>query len=199
MNLKSLRGTPLAGCVLLLVCVAFSGCGGSESGSRSRTAPAAPEKAAERHESTSTASTVKVKYDDLSINQAGDKTGSLPLAPAGLTVVSLFDDFCMECAGGNRLRTLEKLEQTTRGTKILAVFSADSFTEQDVENLKLMLDVIPQSMVRGSTKKVQSNMVSQQLLVVFNSRKEVVWQETPGMSEDEIYAAVKRAIEAGAA
>lgn len=180
---------PAAGCLLLLLCLLGSGCGSPESGGAG---------AAGSGGSGAAASAVKVKYEDLSVSGPGGAPQAVPLRPDGLTVVNLFDEFCTECAGGRRLQTLERIQRAAPRATVLTVFSSDEFTEQDLENFKMMLDTMTESMVRGSTRDARRGMVNQQLLVVLNPRKEVVWQEAAGMSEEEIFKAVERVIKSGA-
>lgn len=183
--------------LLLLACMVCFGCGRPEGAGASRPAPDG--RAKERPAPPAQAAH-PIKYEDLSINGTQDAAQAVPLPAGTLTVVNLFDEFCSECAGGQRLKTLERIQQAAPRASVLTVFSSESFTEQDVENFKLLLpDARPEGMVRGSTRKLQASMVRQQLLVVLNSRKEVIWQEVPGVSEEELFTAVKRAIESGGA
>lgn len=182
--------------LLLLACMVCCGCGRPEGTGASRTVP---DGRAKDNPAPTAQAIHPVKYEDLSVSGAQDAAQAVPLRPGALTVVNLFDEFCSECAGGQRLRTLERIQQAEPRAAVLTVFSSENFTEQDVENFKLLLDAKPEGLVRGSTRKLQASMVKQQLLVVLNSRKEVVWQEAPGMSEEELFTAVKRAIESGGA
>jgi hypothetical protein len=172
--------------LLLLACLVCFGCGGPSGAGTGQPAHAASAAKA-------------VKYEDLSISGTQDAAQAVPVSPGGLTVVNLFDEFCAECAGGQRLRTLARIQQAAPRAAVLTLFSSEKFTEQDVENFKLLLDPKTEGLLRGSTQKVQASMVKQQLLVVLNTRKEVVWQEAPGMSEEELFTAVKRVIESGGA
>lgn len=186
-----------AGLLLLLACLVCFGCGRPEGTGASRTTPGGR---AKDSPARTAQATHPVKYEDLSVSGAQDAAQAVPLRPGALTVVNLFDEFCSECAGGQRLKTLERIQQAEPRAAVLTVFSSENFTEQDVENFKLLLlDVRPEGLLRGSTRKLQASMVKQQLLVVLNSRKKVVWQEAPGMSEEELFTAVKRAIESGGA
>lgn len=193
---KRTRLTTFGAGLLLVACLACSGCGSNEGAGTARPAPdgLAKDKPAPNAPATQT-----VKYEDLSISGPQDAAQAVPLRTEGLTVVNLFDEFCSECAGGQRLKTLERIQQAAPRAVVLTVFSSENFTEQDVENFKLLLDPQPEGIVRGSTRKIQASMVKQQLLVLLNSRKEVVWQEAPGMSEEELFKAVKRAMESGGA
>lgn len=124
---------------------------------------------------------------------SGDK-GPLPLGN-GLTLVNLFEDFCSECPTGNRFQTMERLNSSrSSSTKILIVFSDQHFSLQDVENFKAMLSM-PDSLVQGNIEAVEPNLIRGKLLVVFDSSRSLVWQEKPGMSEQDVLKEVSRLIQ----
>ena len=122
------------------------------------------------------------------------KTGilqPLPIANQGLTVVNLFDEFCSECPTGNRFQTMNRLNQSSRPpAKILIVFSDEQFSSQDVENFKTILS--NDALVKGDIEAMRPYLNRGKLLVVFDSTRKIVWQEQPGMNEEEVAVAVSR-------
>lgn len=115
----------------------------------------------------------------------------LPIANQGLTVVNLFDEFCSECPTGTRFQTVTGLTQSSRPPgKILLVFSEKHFSSQDVENFKTIL--ANDALVKGDIEAVKPYLNKGKLLVVFDSTRKIVWQEQPGMNEEEVVAAVSR-------
>lgn len=122
------------------------------------------------------------------------KTGvlePLPIASQGLTVVNLFDEFCSECPTGNRFQTVIGLNQSSRPPgKILLVFSDKHFSSQDVENFKTILS--NDALVKGEIEAMKPYLNKGKLLVVFDSARKIVWQEVPGMNEEEVVAAVSK-------
>lgn len=129
--------------------------------------------------------------DSIRINTAGGLIESLPIAHHGLTVVNLFDEFCSECPTGNRFQTMNRLNQSSRPpAKILLVFSDEQFSSQDVENFKTILS--NDALVKGDIEAMRPYLNRGKLLVVFDSTRKIVWQEQPGMNEEEVAVAVSR-------
>lgn len=119
----------------------------------------------------------------------------LPVADQGLTIVNLFDQFCADCVSGDRLQTLERLAQFHQTT--LAVFSAENFSAQDIDNFKLMLPSRCE-ILRGNIEAARPHLNSGRLLVVFDPQRRALWREQPGMSEQEVFDNVKRLVESQA-
>src|SRR5215213_11473473 len=123
-------------------------------------------------------------------SSTGDKT-IIPLGN-GLTIVNLYDDFCSECPTGNRFQTMERLNSLRSGTtQIFVVFSDQHFSTQDVENFKAMLSM-PEALVQGDIEALQPYLIRCKLLVVFDSTRSAVWQEKPGMTEQEVLKEVSQ-------
>lgn len=131
----------------------------------------------------------------LKVSNQSANSDLLPVADHGLTIVNLFDQFCADCASGDRLQTLERLTQLHQTT--LAVFSEKNFSAQDIDNFKLMLPTRC-SILRGDIEAARPHLNSARLLLVFDSERRVLWREEPGMSEQDIFVNVKRLVEAQA-
>lgn len=129
----------------------------------------------------------------VSVEAAGDEP--LPVADDGLTVVNLFDQFCADCITGDRLQTLERLTQS--GVPSLAVFSEKNFSAQDIENFRLMLPTRC-AIRRGDIEEARTRLNNGRLLLVLDSRRKLLWEERPGMSEQDILAGVRSLAEARA-
>ena len=112
----------------------------------------------------------------------------LPVAERGLTVVNLFDQFCADCVTGDRLQTLERLAQS--GRPGLVIFSDKNFSAQDIENFKLVLPT-RSAIRRGDIEAARPRLNSGRLLLVLDSRRKVLWEERPGMSEQDVLEGVK--------
>jgi hypothetical protein len=67
----------------------------------------------------------------------------------------------------------------------VAVFSEKTFSQQDIENFKVMLNTMV-SLYRGDLGLSQDVTISEQLLLVFNAEGHLLWQEKLGMTEEEI-------------
>lgn len=122
------------------------------------------------------------------------KTGALqplPIANEGLTVVNLFDEFCSECPTGSRFQTVTRLNQSSSPPgKIVLVFSDTHFSSQDMDNFKTILS--NDALVLGDIEAVKPYLNKGKLLVVFDSTRKIVWQEQPGMTEEQVVAAVSK-------
>lgn len=128
----------------------------------------------------------------LKIIRQGGAPESLPVASQGLTVVNLFDEFTTECLTGDRFQTLNRLNQLPHPiTKVLVVFSEKTFSIEDVENFKMIFSM-PDLLVQGDMEAVKPYLIKGTLLVVFDSDKNLIWQEKPGMTEKEVLVDVSR-------
>lgn len=128
----------------------------------------------------------------LHIRTTSGKNGPISFAKGGFTAVNLFDQFCTECATGQRLETLNTLARTQgRNLQIAVVFSEKNFSPQDVKNFSSMLKT-EYPLYQGDLGTTASAMIDGRLLLVFDDRGAVVWQEKPDMSEEEILQAVVR-------
>ena len=113
----------------------------------------------------------------------------LPIADRGLTVVSLFDEFCTECPTGSRFQTVNGLKRLPHPPgKILIIFSEEHFSSDDVENFRTLLS--NNALFKGNVEAVKPHLNNGKLLVVFDSNRKTVWQEKPGMSEENVLAAI---------
>lgn len=128
----------------------------------------------------------------LQIKTTSGKNGTFAFSKSGFTVVNLFDQFCTECATGHRLETLNRLARAQRrNLQIAVVFSEKNFSPQDVKNFSSMLKT-EYPLYQGDLGTAANAMISGRLLLVFDGRGAVVWQEKPDMSEEEILQAVVR-------
>lgn len=124
------------------------------------------------------------------ITTASGIKGTVPFAKRGFTVINLFDQFCTECATGERLETLKRLARTPGSDlKISAVFSEKNFSFQDIENFRSMLRTEYQ-LYQGDLGSAADAMIGGRLLLVFDHRGALVWQEKPHMTEEAILQAV---------
>ncbi|MDX6290281.1 MAG: AhpC/TSA family [Blastocatellia bacterium] len=126
-----------------------------------------------------------------------DKSGAfepLPIANQGLTVVNLFDEFCTDCVTGSRFQTMARLNRSRRPTTyIFIIFSKEHFSTEDLENFKAILST--DSLLQGDIETAKSYLISGKLLVVFDSNRNLIWQETAGMTEKEVLADVTRLLQ----
>src|ERR1700752_716752 len=123
----------------------------------------------------------------------GDKT-SLPLGNE-LTVVNLVDEFSTGCPTGNRFEALERLHSLQPTAPMLLIFSEKHFSTQDIENFKAILPM-PESLVQGDIESVRSHLSSGKLLVVVDSNGKVIWNEKPGMPDQQVIREVTELIHA---
>ena len=123
----------------------------------------------------------------------GDKT-PLPLGNE-LTIVNLFDEFSTGCPTGNRFEALERLHSLQPTAPILLIFSDKHFSTQDIENFKAVLPM-PESLVQGDIEAVRSHLSSGKLLVVLDSKGNVIWNEKPGMPDQQVMREVAELIHA---
>jgi hypothetical protein len=108
----------------------------------------------------------------------------LPLGNA-LTIVNLFDEFSTGCQTGNRFEAMERLHSLRPAASILLIFSEKHFSTQDIENFKAILPM-SESLVKGDIEAVRPHLTSGKLLVVLDSRGNVIWHEEPGMNEQQV-------------
>lgn len=117
------------------------------------------------------------------ITPSGDK---VPL-PVGnkLTIVNLFDEFSTGCPTGNRFEAMERLHSSQPAAPILLIFSQKNFSALDIDNFKTILPM-PESLVQGDIEAVRPYLTSGKLLVVLDSKGNVIWHEKAGMSEQQV-------------
>ena len=129
--------------------------------------------------------------DHIRVSTEHGPVAPLPIATQGLTVVNLFGEFCSQCATGNRLETIARLNQSARlPGKVLMIFSDRRFSAEDLNNFKLLLS--SDSMIQGDIEVANRFLIEGKLLVVFDSNRNLVWQEKPGMNEEEVLSAVSQ-------
>jgi peroxiredoxin len=120
---------------------------------------------------------------------------SIPMAGQGLTVVNLFDQFCTECPTGIRFQTMNRLNQLRQPiSRMFIVLSEKNFSTEDVENFKTILSA-PDLLVQGDMEGVKPYLIKGKLLMVFDSHKNLIWQENPGMTEQEVLTDVSRLLQ----
>lgn len=125
-------------------------------------------------------------YKTIKVRTADDSVSNVPLSPSGVTIVNLFNTFCSDCSTGSRLDMLEKIAKAHgQPGRAVAVFSETTFSQQDIENFQVMLNTIV-PLYRGDLGLSQELTISEQLLLVFNAEGHLLWQEKPGMTEEEI-------------
>jgi len=107
----------------------------------------------------------------------------------GLTIVNLFDEFSIGCPTGNRFETMERLNSLQPSGTIFLIFSDKHFSTQDVDNFKAILPM-RESLVQGDIERVRPYLTSGKLLVVLDSKRNVIWYEKPGMSEQQVMSQV---------
>ena len=122
---------------------------------------------------------------------SGDKA-PLPLGNE-LTIVNVFDEFSTGCPTGNRFEAMERLHSSQPATPILLIFSEKNFSTQDIDNFKAVLPM-SESLVQGDIEAVKPHLVSGKLLVVLDSKGNVIWHEKAGMSEYEVMREVAELI-----
>jgi hypothetical protein len=123
----------------------------------------------------------------------GDKT---PIRLGdGLTIVNIFDEFSTGCPTGNRFETMERFNSLQPPRRILLIFSEKHFSTQDVNNFKAMLPM-SESLMQGDIEAVRSHLLSGKLLVVLDSKGNVLWHEKPDMSEQQIMSHVSELLPA---
>lgn len=119
----------------------------------------------------------------------------LPVSQRKLTVVNLFDAFCSECDTGDRLDTLNALaKELGRKVEVVAVFSREKFALQDIENLRAIVG-ISGSAFQADFTDPGLRTYKGRFLVLFNTQKEILWQEKSDWSEKDIYREIKRITE----
>ena len=88
---------------------------------------------------------------------------------------------------------MERLNSLQPAGTILLVFSDKHFSTQDIENFKAILPM-PESLVQGDIEAVRAQLTSGKLLVVLDANGNVVWQEKPGMSEQQVMSEVSELV-----
>ena len=111
-----------------------------------------------------------------------------------LTIVNLFDEFSTECPSGSRFETMERLNSLRPANSILLIFSDKHFSKQDLENFKAILP-LPDSIAQGDIEAIRPHLTSGKLLVVLDSKGNVVWHEKPNMSEQQVLSEVSGLID----
>lgn len=106
-----------------------------------------------------------------------------------LTIVNLFDEFSTGCPTGNRFEALERFHSLQPDAPILLIFSGNHFSTQDIDNFKAILPM-PESLVQGDIEAVKPHLISGKLLVVLDSKGNVIWHERAGMTEQQIMSQV---------
>lgn len=135
---------------------------------------------------------VKNSFARVTITAATGDKASLPLGNE-LTIVNLFDEFSAGCPTGNRFEAMERLHSLQPVPPILLIFSDKHFSTQDIDNFKAILPM-PESLVQGDIEAVRPYLTSGKLLVVLDSKGNVIWHEKPGMSEQEVMREVAELI-----
>jgi len=126
------------------------------------------------------------------INSTTEVKTPIPLRN-GLTVVNFFDEFSTGCATGNRFETMERLHSLRSAGAMILIFSEKHFSTQDMDNFKAILPM-PELLAQGDIEAVRSHLTSGKLLVVLDGNGNVVWQEKPGMSEQQVMSEVSELI-----
>jgi predicted transcriptional regulator len=80
---------------------------------------------------------------------------------------------------------MERLHSLRPAASILLIFSEKHFSTQDIENFKAILPM-SESLVKGDIEAVRPHLTSGKLLVVLDSRGNVIWHEEPGMNEQQV-------------
>lgn len=106
-----------------------------------------------------------------------------------LTIVNLYDEFSPGCPTGNRFETLERFHSLQPDVPLLMIFSGNHFSRQDIDNFKAILPM-PESLVQGDIEAIRPHLISGRLLVVLDSKGNVIWYERAGMSEQQVMSQV---------
>ena len=125
------------------------------------------------------------------ITPSGDKA-PLPLGNE-LTIVNVFDEFSTGCPTGNRFEAIERLHSSQPAAPILLIFSERNFSSQDIDNFKAVLPM-SESLVQGDIEAVRPHLISGKLLVVLDSKGNVMWHEKADMSEQQVMNQVAQLI-----
>ena len=128
------------------------------------------------------------------INSATGEKAPLPLGK-GFTIVNLFDGFSTGCPTGNRFETLERFDSLRPAeTTLLLVFSDKHFTIQDVDNFKAILPM-GESMVQGDIEVIRLHLIFGKLLLVLDANGNLIWQEKPDMSEQQVLSELSQLVQ----
>ena len=128
------------------------------------------------------------------INSPTGEKAPLPLGK-GLTIVNLFDEFSTGCPTGNRFETIERFDSLRPAeTTLLLVFSEKHFTIQDVDNFKAILPM-GESMVQGDIEVIRLYLIYGKLLLVLDADGNLIWQEKPDMSEQQVLSELSQLVQ----
>jgi hypothetical protein len=110
-----------------------------------------------------------------------------------LTIVNLFDEFSPGCPTGNRFDALERFHSLQPNAPLVLIFSRNHFSSQDIDNFKAILPM-PESLVQGDIEAVKAHLISGKLLVVLDSKGNLLWHERAGMSEQQVMSQIDELI-----
>jgi hypothetical protein len=128
------------------------------------------------------------------INPATGEKAPIPLGK-GLTIVNLFDEFSTGCPTGNRFETIERFDSLRPAdTTFLLVFSEKHFSTQDVDNFKAILPM-GESMVQGDIEVLRPHLIYGKLLLVLDAYGNLIWQEKPNMSEQQVLSELSQLVQ----
>ena len=128
------------------------------------------------------------------INPATGEKAPIPLGK-GLTIVNLFDEFSTGCPTGNRFETIERFDSLRPAdTTLLLVFSEKHFSTQDVDNFKAILPM-GESMVQGDIEVLRPHLIYGKLLLVLDADGNLIWQEKPNMSEQQVLSELSQLVQ----
>jgi hypothetical protein len=122
------------------------------------------------------------------LTTASGQYSPIPLGDE-LTIVNLFDEFSPGCPTGNRFEALERFHSLQPDAPLLLIFSGNHFSSQDIDNFKAILPM-PESLVQGDIEAVRPHLISGKLLVVLDSKGNVIWHERAGMTEQQVMSQV---------
>lgn len=125
------------------------------------------------------------------ITPSGDNV-PLPLGKE-LTIVNVFDEFSTGCPTGNRFEAMERLHSSKPAAPMLLIFSKKNFSTQDIDNFKAVLPM-SELLVQGNIEAVRPYLTSGKLLVVLDSKGNVIWHEKANMSEEQVISQVAELI-----
>jgi peroxiredoxin len=145
--------------------------------------------------STTATAPAKIDLSSIMVREPSGAMKPVPLADRGLTIINIFSDFCVECDTGRRLQTLRRITpRLSADSKILVIFSQAEFSTQDVDNFKTLL-ATPFEMYEGDVSALKNYLDSGRLLLIVDSNKNIIWQTSSDMSEDEVASRLFQLIE----
>jgi peroxiredoxin len=131
-------------------------------------------------------------YSGLKISTADGVSQSISVAAGPPIIVNLFDEFCTECATGNRLESLKRLESSPKGAgHVVVIFSQKKFSADDMDNFRKLLPA-PFRLESGNIDAASGLLINGRFLMVFDANKHLVWQERPNLSEQEIVIEISK-------